>query len=211
MALICVFAATLDLCEWTNEGLCLNLRDALWFVVASSCVAGISFPLLCAAHVVMVVERNPTERKVVGAVAVERARRLVGGRQRAASKTDPKERNPWLTPTESCASDDPELGLSDPVGEDVSGSDSRHKLQECLLICDAGLRRGKVTNSVVGSFHVILLGSHFDDTNIATEQFHVSDEPLNSELECRIKERQSDEQCGGLLSRDSLPRSRVAL
>ena len=51
-----------------------------------------------------------------------------------------KERNPWLTPTESCASDETEeeeklirapFGLSDPVGKDVKSSDSRHELHGC--------------------------------------------------------------------------------
>ena len=52
-----------------------------------------------------------------------------------------KERNLWLTPTESCASDETEEeeeklvrappGLADPVGEDVKRSDSRHELHGC--------------------------------------------------------------------------------
>ena len=52
-----------------------------------------------------------------------------------------KKKNPWLTPTESCASGEAEekeekhrrapLGLSDPVGEDAKRSDSRHELHGC--------------------------------------------------------------------------------
>ena len=51
--------------------------------------------LVRAAHVLMVVERNPMERKVVGAVAVERARRLVGRRRRANYvQSDPQREEP---------------------------------------------------------------------------------------------------------------------
>ena len=169
------------------------------------------FFLLCAAHVAMVVERNPMERKLVGVFAVERSRRLVGGRRRASSKLILNDRNPRLTPPD----------LSDPVGEDVRGPDSKHKLPGCrgggtasagnhlhprykhmadmrpfegmiseqesdrlkdqtglsVLSWNAGLRRGKVTTSLVGSFHVILLQeavSHLDEaTKIDPEQFHV--------------------------------------
>ena len=52
----------------------------------------------------MVVDRMTQERKVVGVVAVERARRFVGGRRRATSKIDPQREEPWLTSTESCES-----------------------------------------------------------------------------------------------------------
>ena len=114
-----------------------------------------------------------------------------------------KQRNPWLTPTESCASDEPEeeeerLALTplacriplakiseDPtrgtncmdfaaVGprtlktasevqmkdirrfEGIVTEQSSDKLQDqarfSILSCNAGVKRGKVTNSVVGSF-----------------------------------------------------------
>ena len=137
-----------------------------------------------------------------------------------------------VTPTESCASEETKEeeeklvrappGLSDPVGEDVKRSDSRHELHACqrgvtanaenhlqprhkrkedkrpfegliteqasdrqmdqtrlsfFLSWNAGMKRGKMTNVAVGSYHVIRLqaaDSHLDEvTKIATEQFHV--------------------------------------
>ena len=68
------------------------------------------FSLVCAAQVPMVVERNPMERKV--------ARRRGSGKGQgdkseddegqATSKLILTERNPWLTPTESCATEQEE-------------------------------------------------------------------------------------------------------
>ena len=45
------------------------------------------------------------EKKVEGAMAMDGERHKVG-RRRASSKTDPQRKDPWLTPTESCASDE---------------------------------------------------------------------------------------------------------
>ena len=65
------------------------------------------------------------ERKVVGAVEVDRARGHVAGRRRTPKLTL-KERNPSKTPTGSCASDETVIktlsGLSDPVDEDQSAA-----------------------------------------------------------------------------------------
>ena len=98
-----------------------------------------------------------------------------------------------MTPTESCASDETEEeegmltwappGLVDPVGVHmkISGRLRRSYLKKQARGWERGgstrlSRKGKVTNSVVGSHHVTLLQeaeSHLEIANIATEQFRV--------------------------------------
>ena len=85
----------------------------------------------------MVVERNPTERNVVGAVALERARHMAGG-SGATARADPQRGGPWLTLAESCTLVETEEeeeklirappGLSDPLGE---GGGANHLMAEC--------------------------------------------------------------------------------
>ena len=82
--------------------------------------------------------RWPMERKVVGTVAMGRARRPVEDDEHLPPKLILKDRNPCLTPTESCVSDESEeeeekplrapLGLSDPIAEDMKRRDSRLEL-----------------------------------------------------------------------------------
>ena len=87
----------------------------------------------------MVVARMPSTSKVDGAVATEGARQMVG-RRGATFKADCPKSDLWLTPTESCASDESEAqeetpvrappGLSDPTGE-VERRDPRHESRGC--------------------------------------------------------------------------------
>ena len=105
-----------------------------------------------------------------------------------------KERKPWLTPTESCASDETEEeevrplrappGLSDPFAEEAwpfdgfvpeqVGHGLSDQIRLSILSWNAGLLRRKETNSVVGSYLVIpLQESYFHEvTESAAEQFH---------------------------------------
>ena len=105
-----------------------------------------------------------------------------------------KERKPWLTPTESCASDETEEeevrplrappGLSDPFAEEAwpfdgfvpeqVGHGLSDQIRLSILSWNAGLLRSKETNSVVGAYHVIpLQESYFHEvTESAAEQFH---------------------------------------
>ena len=99
-----------------------------------------------------------------------------------------KERNPWLTPTENCASDETEEemeamvaqpGLSDPVGEVVR--ETRLETQP------SGMPENHIAEH-------------------EKRQTEESDAALLCEL---IEERQKDEQRGGLSPHDRAPRSRV--
>ena len=81
---------------------------------------------LTAAHVAMVMERKPLERNMVGVVAMEEARQMVGRRGATFKADSHQKEKTWLTLTESCASDITEAeeqkpmrappGMSDPIG-----------------------------------------------------------------------------------------------
>ena len=125
------------------------------------------------------------------------------------------ERKPWLAPTEFCASDEAEgdedkptrvpPGQSDPVGADVERRNSRNESRGC---------QSGVTEKAVSHLHPRYIHMKderpFEGIRTSKRQAEGPDAPLHSELERRIKERQSNK-LRGLQSRDFTQRSRVAL